>query len=93
MITRCAGCATRPDDLDGGALTPAGEQFSYSRCFDGDPPLGIQTCVEKYDLVQYAVFHPASHHWPIQIMETGLLLVGTAVLTVVAFRLLRRRLP
>ncbi|MFC5804027.1 hypothetical protein [Streptomyces formicae] len=35
-------------------------------------------------------YHPASHFWPIQFVETGVVLALTALLTVAAFRLLRR---
>ncbi|MGW2385179.1 hypothetical protein [Streptomyces sp. NPDC001658] len=40
---------------------------------------------------RFAAFHPRSHYWPLQFMETGLLLTVTAVATTAAFRLLRRR--
>ncbi|MET7478545.1 hypothetical protein ABZT17_29850 [Streptomyces sp. NPDC005648] len=36
-------------------------------------------------------YHPASHFWPLQLTETALVLALTAVLTALAFRLLRRR--
>ncbi|MFD5427764.1 hypothetical protein [Streptomyces sp. NPDC127084] len=39
----------------------------------------------------YAVFHPPSHCWPIQLVETGIALVLAAAVTFAAFRVLRRR--
>lgn len=39
----------------------------------------------------YPVFPPSSHFWPIQLVETGIVLVLTVVLTVAAFGVLRRR--
>ncbi|HET6354257.1 hypothetical protein [Streptomyces sp.] len=39
----------------------------------------------------YAVFHPSSHFWPIQLVETGIVLALTAALTAAAFVVLRRR--
>ncbi|MET9391709.1 ABC transporter permease [Streptomyces sp. NPDC006624] len=37
--------------------------------------------------------HPSSHFWPLQLMETGLLLAVAAAATSAAFLLLTRRLP
>ncbi|MEU2738934.1 hypothetical protein ABZ656_27085 [Streptomyces sp. NPDC007095] len=39
----------------------------------------------------YSVYHPASHFWPLQLVETGIVLTVTAAATVATFRLLRRR--
>ncbi|WP_432197010.1 hypothetical protein [Streptomyces sp. bgisy027] len=40
-----------------------------------------------------ATVHPRSHFWPLQLVETGILLAVAATATLVAFRLLRRRTP
>ncbi|MFE7275335.1 hypothetical protein [Streptomyces sp. NPDC057623] len=40
-----------------------------------------------------ATYHPRSHFWPLQYVETGILLAVAAVATFAAFRLLRRRMP
>ncbi|MDF3148542.1 MULTISPECIES: hypothetical protein [unclassified Streptomyces] len=40
-----------------------------------------------------ATFHPQSHFWPLQYVETGIVLVVAAAATLAAFRLLRRRMP
>ncbi|GGY28389.1 hypothetical protein [Streptomyces djakartensis] len=40
-----------------------------------------------------ATFHPQSHYWPLQYVETGLLLAVAAAATATAFALLARRLP
>ncbi|MBC9719173.1 hypothetical protein H9Y04_42345 [Streptomyces sp. TRM66268-LWL] len=37
--------------------------------------------------------HPASHFWPLQLIETGVVLALTAALTAAAFWLLKRRTP
>lgn len=79
--------------LDMRVLTPAGKEFDFSRCFRAGQPLSQQACYEKYDLTQYAVVHPSSHYWPLQLVETGILLACTGLLVAMAFRLLRRRLP
>ncbi|MFH9860125.1 hypothetical protein [Streptomyces sp. NPDC017202] len=39
----------------------------------------------------YVTYHPASHFWPLHLVETGILLVVAAAATAVSFRLLRRR--
>ncbi|MEV8435594.1 hypothetical protein [Streptomyces chartreusis] len=38
-------------------------------------------------------FHPQSHFWPLQLVETGILLAVAATATLAAFWLLRRRTP
>ncbi|WP_063768341.1 ABC transporter permease [Streptomyces griseus] len=38
----------------------------------------------------YATFHPASHFWPLHLVETGLVLAVAAAATTAAFALLRR---
>ncbi|KUM72960.1 hypothetical protein [Streptomyces curacoi] len=40
-----------------------------------------------------ATFHPRSHYWPLQYVETGIVLAVAAAATLAAFRLLRRRMP
>lgn len=39
----------------------------------------------------YSVYHPASHFWPLHLVETGIVLAVAAAATAAAFRLLRRR--
>ncbi|MGV9943800.1 hypothetical protein [Streptomyces sp. NPDC003401] len=39
----------------------------------------------------YVTYHPASHFWPLHLVETGILLAVAAAATAVSFRLLRRR--
>ncbi|MGC9543714.1 hypothetical protein [Streptomyces sp. UG1] len=40
-----------------------------------------------------ATFHPQSHYWPLQYVETGIVLAVAAAATLTAFWLLRRRTP
>lgn len=40
-----------------------------------------------------ATFHPGSHFWPLQYVETGILLAVAAAATLTAFVVLRRRMP
>ncbi|WP_330317062.1 ABC transporter permease [Streptomyces platensis] len=49
-------------------------------------------CLRTHHVVgQYMDHHPASHHWPLAWIESGIVLALTAVLTVIAFRVMRRR--
>ncbi|MEU1004280.1 hypothetical protein [Streptomyces tibetensis] len=43
--------------------------------------------------ISHATFHPQSHFWPLQYVETGLLLAVAGTATAAAFLLLARRLP
>ncbi|NEC90951.1 ABC transporter permease [Streptomyces sp. SID12501] len=49
-------------------------------------------CIARNDVAGvYLDYHPASHFWPLQLVETGILLALTAVAVVIAFALLKRR--
>lgn len=39
---------------------------------------------------RYHDYHPASHFWPLQLVETGILLALAALAVFAAFRVLRR---
>ncbi|MEU1850215.1 hypothetical protein ABZ499_13310 [Streptomyces sp. NPDC019990] len=53
----------------------------------GEPNCPAESAITGY----YAVYHPSSHFWPLQLMETGIALAFAAVAVVAAFWLLRRR--
>ncbi|MDX3750726.1 ABC transporter permease [Streptomyces sp. AK08-02] len=72
--------------VDDGALTSTGKHVSDPICGDG------AQCLAHYDIVgYYRDYHPSSHFWPLQLMETGVVLTLTAAATAAAFWLLRRR--
>ncbi|MGW1500691.1 hypothetical protein ACWCQW_19280 [Streptomyces mirabilis] len=49
-------------------------------------------CLTEHGVTgRYSVYHPDSHFWPLQLVETGIVLAVTAAATAAAFRLLRRR--
>ncbi|MEU8684372.1 ABC transporter permease [Streptomyces sp. NPDC048611] len=51
-----------------------------------------ESCLRARGVVgQYMDYQPASHHWPLAWIESGLVLAVVAVLTVIAFRVMRRR--
>jgi hypothetical protein len=74
-----------------GLLTADGDRVDPQSCGSSIQP----SCQELFDRLDavgfYKDYHPASHHWPLQFMATGVLLTVAALLTVLAFRVLRHR--
>ncbi|WP_328872303.1 ABC transporter permease [Streptomyces sp. NBC_00287] len=72
--------------VEGGALTSTGARVPLPDC------MGEPRCLSDRDITGfYADYHPTSHFWPLQLMETGIVLALAAVAVVAAFWLLRRR--
>ncbi|MFF6915640.1 ABC transporter permease [Streptomyces sp. NPDC012466] len=72
--------------VETGALNASGARVPIPAC-TGEP-----TCNAKHGITHYyADYHPASHFWPLQLAETGILLAVAALAAGVAFALLRRR--
>ncbi|MCZ1008178.1 ABC transporter permease [Streptomyces lydicus] len=84
--------AQLPDDawlVGQGNYTRSGDLLPDTPC---DPSPGFQACMRQHDVAgQYMDHHPASHHWPLAWIEAGIVLAVAAVLTVIAFRVMRRR--
>lgn len=71
---------------DGGAVTSTGAHIADPMCRDST------TCLKAHDVTGfYSEYHPASHFWPLQLLETGIALALTALVLAAAFTLLRRR--
>ncbi|MFF3375490.1 ABC transporter permease [Streptomyces sp. NPDC002680] len=69
-----------------GSYTSTGARIPDLFC-DGKAP-----CVARHDVAGvYRDYHPASHFWPLQLVETGILLALATVATLIAFTLVRRR--
>ncbi|MGX9890235.1 hypothetical protein [Streptomyces sp. NPDC002276] len=90
-VTRVSGVPTGydapPDVLhvDQGAVTATGIHVTDT-CF------AETKCLKGVDITGYYVdYHPAAHFWPLQLVETGIVLALTALVLAVAFTLLRRR--
>ncbi|MEV8589541.1 ABC transporter permease [Streptomyces sp. NPDC051180] len=92
--------------MDSGLLTASGARFDRSICWDEaartpgvDATEGLwgkveAQCQARHGVTgQFADFHPASHFWPTQLIETGILLALAALAAYAAFRVLRARLP
>ncbi|MCZ1000122.1 hypothetical protein O1M63_21790 [Streptomyces mirabilis] len=86
--TLATGYATPSNVLfgDKGAVTSTGAHIA-------DPGCGkSEKCLAAHDVTGYfSHYHPDSHFWPLQLVETGIVLAVTAAATAAAFRLLRRR--
>ncbi|MEV7057637.1 ABC transporter permease [Streptomyces microflavus] len=74
-----------------GRLTESGRKLYWEDCYAADPLRDINACMREQGAVAYfAEVHPASHYWPLQLVETGILLALAALAVFAAFRVLRR---
>ncbi|MFE5188867.1 ABC transporter permease [Streptomyces sp. NPDC056628] len=72
--------------VDDGALTSDGSRITDPMCVDE------ARCLAEHDVVgYYRDFHPASHFWPLHLVETGIVLALAALAVLISFRLLNRR--
>ncbi|MGX1671231.1 ABC transporter permease [Streptomyces sp. NPDC055400] len=73
--------------LDEGAVTGSGAHIADPLC------VGDKGCLAQHDITGfYREFQPSSHFWPLQLVETGILLGLTALTVTAVFALLRRNL-
>ncbi|MFI8001553.1 hypothetical protein [Streptomyces sp. NPDC086010] len=78
--------------VETGHLTSTGERLPQDVCERGTSDSALDRCLAGHDITgAYLDYHPASHFWPLQLVETGILLALAAVAVTVAFRVLRRR--
>ncbi|MFD0143990.1 MULTISPECIES: ABC transporter permease [unclassified Streptomyces] len=84
-----------PEDgllMDQGLMDPTGGRLPGYFCDPEAVPAG--GCrVDVPVVAEYADYHPQSHFWPTQLVETGIVLALAAVTLLVAFRVLNRRHP
>ncbi|MFF3347222.1 ABC transporter permease [Streptomyces sp. NPDC002779] len=72
--------------VEGGALTSDGAHVPIPDC------MGMPGCLSERDITGfYAYYHPADHFWPLQLVETALVLAITAAAVWACFALLKRR--
>ncbi|WP_097885329.1 ABC transporter permease [Streptomyces sp. st140] len=79
--------------VDMGRLTESGRKLYWEDCYDyaADPLQDIEACWRDLGAVgHFAEVHPASHYWPLQLVETGILLALAALAVFATFRVLRR---
>ncbi|MFJ8312891.1 MULTISPECIES: ABC transporter permease subunit [unclassified Streptomyces] len=77
--------------LGQGLLTSSGQRVGQvDECFAAD---NYQQCLTQHGVTgQWAEYHPTSHLWPLQWMETGVCLAAAAALGIFCFWWTRRRL-
>ncbi|MFH8289432.1 ABC transporter permease [Streptomyces sp. NPDC018059] len=76
--------------MDQGVTNAAGDRFYAWRCLPKPQP-GSSCPADTQITGWYMDYHPRSHFWQVQLVETGILLILAAAATYAAFRLLRRR--
>ncbi|MFD4342495.1 ABC transporter permease [Streptomyces anulatus] len=77
--------------IDSGMLTASGEKLYWQDCFEADMTQGVEACMRgRGGIAYFSEYHPASHYWPLQLVETGILLALAALAVFAAFRVLRR---
>ncbi|MFI1409536.1 ABC transporter permease [Streptomyces sp. NPDC020707] len=92
-----AGALSLPDkalQLDRGVITDAGVRIGNNMaCTDADRGVAeLRSCLAHNDLADiWATYHPQSHFWPLQLVESGIVLAVAALAATAAFVLLRRR--
>ncbi|MBT2510863.1 ABC transporter permease [Streptomyces sp. ISL-98] len=91
--------STEPDALDifpdnampvGEWMTTAdGKRVSDDACWNVDD---FEQCLDVHNITGSVIeYHPASHFWPLQLVETGIALAIAALATAAAFYVVRRR--
>ncbi len=78
--------------MDTGLISTTGERMSGYFC-PPEPPIPGTCRGDMGIAASYADFHPASHYWPTQLIETSILLALAAAVLYAAFRLVRKRHP
>ncbi|MER8071522.1 ABC transporter permease [Streptomyces sp. NPDC094034] len=75
--------------LQDGVILASGERMTREECAAGD--WASSPCLNLHEGGRHFTdYHPASHFWPLQLMETGIVLALAAVVVFAAFRVLRR---
>ncbi|MFF0507473.1 ABC transporter permease [Streptomyces fimicarius] len=78
-------------DIEMGRLTESGQKLYWQDCTADYSMWDIEDCMrERGAVAHFAEVHPASHYWPLQLVETGILLALAALAVFAAFRVLRR---
>ncbi|MFI8916976.1 ABC transporter permease [Streptomyces sp. NPDC053513] len=92
--------------MEKGLITSSGARFDEYTCWKeaAETPgvdrveglwAKVETqCQARHHVTgQYVDYHPSSHFWPTQLIESGILLALAALAAYAAFRVLRARLP
>ncbi|MFF2600235.1 ABC transporter permease [Streptomyces californicus] len=77
--------------IESGMLTASGEKLYWQDCFASAMTQDVTACMrDRGGIGYFSEYHPASHYWPLQLVETGVLLALAALAAYAAFRVLRR---
>ncbi|WP_405899012.1 ABC transporter permease [Streptomyces sp. NBC_00727] len=76
-------------NIESGMLTSSGKELYWKDCFTRDT-VGPDCLRDQGGVTGFVDYHPTSHFWPLQLAETGILLLLAAAATALAFRVLRR---
>jgi hypothetical protein len=78
--------------VDVGRVTAGGERLPMDVCWPPVDNAEEARCLADRDITgMFVDHHPASHLWPLQLVETGIVLVLAALALTLTFRVLRRR--
>ncbi|MFE5943782.1 ABC transporter permease [Streptomyces sp. NPDC056480] len=78
--------------VDQGLLGASGDRLPGWFCTPDSPP-GAACRPDEQVTTQYLDYHPGSHFWPTQLIESGIVLALAALALYAAFRVLRARHP
>ncbi|WP_327116298.1 ABC transporter permease [Streptomyces sp. NBC_01341] len=92
-LTGTLHSAGDPWVLEVGQVTAGGQRLPVDTCWGPEMNKAEEArCVADHGITgPFFDYHPASHFWPLQLVETGLLLALAALALALAFRVLRRR--
>ncbi|MEV6261266.1 hypothetical protein AB0M42_11015 [Streptomyces sp. NPDC051784] len=77
--------------VETGHVTSDGSRLPDDVCAGAASAADRNACMADHDITRhYLDYHPASHFWPLQLVETGILLTLAALALALAFRVLRR---
>ncbi|MFD0023354.1 hypothetical protein [Streptomyces sp. NPDC058382] len=77
--------------IDIGRITADGHRLTMETCWPDLSPEEARCVADHHATGFFIDYHPGSHFWPLQLVETGILLVVAAALAAVTFRVLRHR--
>ncbi|MFJ8658570.1 hypothetical protein [Streptomyces sp. NPDC093795] len=78
--------------VDQGLITASGQRLPGWFCYSDSVPDG--GCrIDEPIAAQYLDYHPETHFWPTQLIETGIVLALAALAAFAAFRVLRAQHP
>jgi len=79
--------------LDQGVILTSGKRVGNDlACLEFDTSADLTKCMSKNGISElWATYHPSSHFWPLQLVESAVLLTLTALAVLLAFRVLKGR--